>query len=72
MKTFTLFWLTGDSELVEGSDIAHAMNKAGYGNGSLRALDFHGEGDLQDKYVWDSTARKWNMTPEYQKEVFGK
>lgn len=72
MKKFTLFWLDGKSEIVEGNNVADAMTKAGYGNGALRALDFQGEGDLQDKYVWDKEKRSWEMTPEYKKEVFGK
>lgn len=71
-KTFTLFWLTGKSEILEGTDAANAMNEAGYGSGSIRALDFHGEGDLRDKYVWDKEKRSWEMTPEYKKEKFGK
>ncbi len=59
MKTFTLFWLTGNSELVTGMNIAHAMNSAGIGLGALRAMDFYEEGDKRDGYEWDGVARKW-------------
>jgi len=47
LKEFTLFWLTGDSQIVTGTDIADAMNNAGIGNGALRALDFHAKGDVR-------------------------
>lgn len=57
-KTFTLYWLTGDRELVRGRDIAEAMTLAGYSGGALRALDFYANGD-DDKYIWDARARTW-------------
>lgn len=59
MKTFTLFWLSGTTELVEGNDPADAMTKAGYGNGALRALDFYSEGDKREEYGWDKENRTW-------------
>lgn len=59
MKTFTLFWLTGEYQLVEGVDIANAMNMAGIGNGALRALDFWANGDESENYEWDNDNRKW-------------
>jgi len=51
MKTYTFYWLAGDREVFEGSDPADALNKAGYSNGAVRALDFYAEGD-DDRYVW--------------------
>lgn len=60
MNTFTLFWLDGKREVVHGGDIASAMTKAGYGNGALRALDFHAKGD-NDKYKWNSVKLEWNL-----------
>lgn len=51
MKTFTLFWLNGQRETVEGLNPADAMNRAGYGAGAVRALDFYAEGDRHD-YEW--------------------
>jgi hypothetical protein len=59
MKTYTLFWLTGKSELVEGNDITQAMTLAGYSQGAVKALDFHGEGDLRKQYIWDSKKSTW-------------
>lgn len=60
MKTFTLFWLTGKSETVTGIDCADAMNKAGFGAGSLRALDFYGAGDIRHEYTWNKEKRQWD------------
>ena len=56
---FTLYWLTGDKEIVYGRDIAEAFTKAGYSSGALRALDFYSSGDTTDQYTWDKDARKW-------------
>lgn len=42
---FTLYWLSGRTEVVEGTDIADAVRKAGYGGGALRALDYYQKGD---------------------------
>ncbi len=72
-QKFTLYWLDGNREPVEGTTFTDAMNKAGYGAGALRALDFHAKGDCQD-YVWgvDSVGRKtWIMTEEAKKRLFG-
>lgn len=51
MNKYTLYWLGGKREVVEGNDIADAMNRAGYGNGALRALDFFAYGD-DNCYEW--------------------
>lgn len=59
MNEYTLFWLTGNAEIVEGDDIASAMNGAGYGAGALRALDFYSEGDKRNDYEWDKEKRTW-------------
>jgi len=40
MKTFLLHWRTGPSEEVYGNDITHALNRTGYGQGALPALDY--------------------------------
>ena len=43
MKKFKLYWLDGKVELIYGNTISDAFNKAGYGAGALRALDYHEE-----------------------------
>jgi len=60
MKEFTLFWLTGKSEIVKGSDAANAMTLAGYGGGAVRALDFYAQGDKRNEYVWNKETRNWD------------
>lgn len=60
MKTYTLFWLTGDTQLVEGNSPHEAMNNAGIGSGALRALDFWAEGDKTREYLWNKTTRSWD------------
>lgn len=52
MKTFTLFWLTGDYEIIKGESISDAFRRSGYGGGALRALDFHAEGDIRNEYEY--------------------
>jgi len=58
MKKYVLYWLTGMAEIVEGVDIADAMNKAGYGFGALKALDFYEKGN-QITYYWNKKTRRW-------------
>lgn len=62
-KKFTLYWKTGDREVVEGSSAGQAMTLAGYSRGATRALDFWDEGECHD-YVWNKETRKWDATPE--------
>lgn len=57
---FTLYWLDGKREVVEGEDIADAMNIAGYGQGALRTLDFYSTGDDKD-YVYDKINNSWTQ-----------
>jgi hypothetical protein len=56
---FTLYWKTGDREVVQGRDISEAMTLAGYGGGAVRALDFHASGDNKD-YEWNGSTREWD------------
>ena len=53
MKKFTFYWLDGKRSVLEGAGPADALNKAGYGQGAIAALDFHAEGD-NDEYFWGS------------------
>ena len=63
-KIFTLFWLTGKTQIVKGYDPASAMNNAGIGAGALRALDFYSEGDIQKEWIWDKEVRNWEKAKE--------
>lgn len=48
---FTVYWLDGKRDVLKGTDIADALNHAGYGHGALKALDFHCKGIDYD-YEW--------------------
>ncbi|QKY79990.1 hypothetical protein PQD13_gp78 [Gordonia phage Clawz] len=56
---YTLFWLTGDAEIVDGPTPEDAMNRAGIGAGALPALDFWAQGDRMDDYEWSREDREW-------------
>lgn len=58
-RKWTLFWRTGDREVVSGKHIAEAMMLAGYGGGAYRALDFYAKGDSTE-YQWNSVSREWD------------
>jgi hypothetical protein len=40
MKKFKLFWINGETEIVEGLDISDAMRNAGYSAGAIKAVDY--------------------------------
>lgn len=56
---WTLYWLTGDRQVIEGPDIVTAMNCAGIGAGALSALDFYAEGDKDHGYRWPDDDSCW-------------
>jgi hypothetical protein len=58
MNKFTLYWRTGDREVIEGETVARAMTAAGYGGGAIGALDFYAYGDNHE-YVWDALSHEW-------------
>jgi hypothetical protein len=63
MNKYTLFWRTGNRQVVTGPDAASAMNNAGIGRGALAALDFFAEGEVHG-YVWDKASRSWRTAVE--------
>jgi hypothetical protein len=70
MKTFTLYWLTGDKEIVQGVDVADAVRRSGYSGGALRALDFWTEG-TNENWNWNSKDHKWEWSESPKKKKFG-
>jgi hypothetical protein len=65
---YTLFWRTGQREIVKGRNPAEAMTLAGYGGGAVRALDFYARGN-NDEYAWNKITREWDaktsaLTPD--------
>ena len=68
-KTFRLHWLDGKKELVEGPDIATAMNNAGIGAGALPALDYWEE-CLSCKMGDKSKVHSMRDCPGYREDIF--
>lgn len=58
LEKFTLYWKSGDREVVEGQTVEDAMTRAGYGGGSVPALDCWASGDDSDRF-WDTNVRQW-------------
>ena len=58
-KEYTLFWLTGKSEIAKGNSPDKAMALAGYGGGAIKALDFYAEGDQRNEYEWRAEEHTW-------------
>ena len=57
--SWSLYWLTGDRQVVEGEQIHIAMNNAGIGAGALAALDFYKKGAEDHGYRWSPDDRRW-------------
>ena len=55
---FTIYWLSGDREVMKGLSIEDAFRKAGYGGGAVNAIDCYKEG-VDDGYRWDIDAKTW-------------
>lgn len=64
-KKYTIFWRTGETQIVTGNKPHEAMNNAGIGAGALGAMDFYGEGaDVEKLWEYDKEARSWKKKPE--------
>lgn len=63
MQKYTLYWLTGQREVVEGNTPEEAFTKAGYGAGATRALDFYANGE-DNSYAWNPVDRTWQKKIE--------
>jgi len=50
MKKFRLHWLDGKEEIVQGSDIADAFSRAGYGASAIRDIDYYEWLPLYEEY----------------------
>lgn len=57
-KVFTIYWKSGEREVVSGPSISRAFSDAGLGSGSLDGIDFYVEGEC-DRYVWEDKNKSW-------------
>lgn len=55
---WTLYWLGGKRQILEGTTIEKAFSAAGYGSGALSALDFYQNG-IDDRYEYDTATSEW-------------
>lgn len=58
MKNFIFYWLTGDIDKGQGTDVADAFRRLGYGGGAMNALDFYDQNENQE-YNWDKEQKRW-------------
>lgn len=59
MSEYTIFWLNGQKTDCRGKDERDAFTNAGYGNGSLRAVDFMCLKESSSDYFWDNEKKRW-------------
>ena len=67
---YTLYWKTGDREVVEGPTPAKAMTLAGYSGGAVAALDFYVNGDAHG-YRWNKVRRYWDAIKQEGENASG-
>lgn len=65
MRHFTIFWRTGEAQVVTGHSIEDAFRCAGFGAGALAAVDFYDNGDVRKKWTYSVIAGEWVRNPEF-------
>ena len=65
---FILYWRHGSSNIVEGETIDQAFAAAGYGHGTIGALDFYETGNTPS-YTWVDNVKRWVRSPEAETKV---
>jgi hypothetical protein len=70
MKTWTIFWLTGNREQVHGATISEAFTRQGYSAGALGAVDFYCEGLGDDWHVLVNAEGKHDWVSDQTLEQF--
>ena len=58
LDSYTFFWKDGKRTMSQGTSIADAFTRAGYGAGAVSALDFYSPGDNKE-YIYDRVMRNW-------------
>jgi hypothetical protein len=61
INKYTLFWQTGNTEIIHGKNINHALNKSGYDKNSVGSLDFFKEGNVTHLYKFNKVHHRWNL-----------
>jgi hypothetical protein len=55
---YTVFWLDGKREVIEGESIGDAARRAGIQKGALASMDFYSDGE-DDGWEWNADRRSW-------------
>lgn len=55
---FTLYWMNGSRNIIQGPNIETAFTNAGFGGGSIKALDWYEEG-IADAHYYDKSKKAW-------------
>lgn len=60
LKTFTVFWVDGKREVLQGYDVIDSLARSGHNDVSrmIWALEFIVNGDSQ-KYAWNAEKQEW-------------
>jgi len=66
---YTIFWLTGEAQIVKGDSVSEAMTNAGIGAGAIRAMDFFEEGDKRKYWKWNKEKHRWEKIVEFSNWV---
>lgn len=56
---FTVYWRSGKRTEVYGDTIEAAFNRAGYGLGAIKAVDFY-DNLPNDNYIWNENTKSWD------------
>lgn len=58
-RVYTVYWLTGVYQVIQGPDKATAFNNAGIGRGALSVVAFVLDGTPDPDYQWDKDNSRW-------------
>lgn len=56
---FTIFYNTGQSEVIDGINYDKALAKHGIYNKAQANIMFYVDGNAKTKYKWDNKSRTW-------------
>ena len=57
-KYFTIYWINGDRNVIQGPTIETAFTNAGYGAGAISAVDWYDDG-VSETHYWDKDSHNW-------------
>jgi len=67
---FTIYWLGGSFNFIEGNTIEDAFTKAGYGAGAVSAIDWY-DNNISQTHKYDFKLKKWIPSDKPDYVMFG-